>query len=97
MSEIRSFWRTARKTHWCDYCGHEIDREERYMVSTTATRQQIYDWKGHRFCDDFVSQEYPYKKWSPEAQQDGLSSSESREALEEWVYDLLEGLDYEKA
>lgn len=44
----------AVKTHWCDYCGSQIQKGETYRRSQNKYDGRLYVWKAHLHCTELA-------------------------------------------
>lgn len=51
---------TARKRHRCGFCGHAIERGERYSFSTHAFDGRAYTWRSHLKCQELCDVIWDY-------------------------------------
>jgi len=74
QEEIKREWRTARKTHQCNYCLEPILPGERYELYVGKYDGELFEWKSHEICTDIAHEIWDYvDPW------DGMGEEEFRE------------------
>jgi hypothetical protein len=69
----------ARKEHKCSWCDKRIAVGERYTVSSIASEETIYSWRGCKRCEEFVDKAYKeLDSWG-----DGVTQEEFLEYMRE--------------
>jgi len=78
LETICSHERTARRRHWCNYCGSPILSGETYHFSKLADDGRVWTWKSHLRCKELARLIWDYvdpdEGMSAEEFRDGLSS-----------------------
>lgn len=54
METIKRETRKARKKHYCNFCGNDIQKGETYKHSTNKADCGIYTWKCHEKCSELA-------------------------------------------
>ena len=76
---LKSYERTARKRHVCDYCDAYIEPGEKYDYATLVDCDgHLYEWKSHKECS-FIASEI----WDFADPDEGMTGDDFRDTCRE--------------
>ena len=84
METLKRETRKARKKHYCNYCGNDIQKDETYIHSTNKADCGIYTWKSHEKCSELAS-----IIWNIVDPDEGMTYEDFRDNLREVAYTFI--------
>lgn len=60
VETIKEEYRTARKSHICDYCLGEIKKGQVYNYAVNKLDGDVYTWKAHKECMHIATELWNY-------------------------------------